>query len=668
MAPSSSVGTFKLDGDRLYHFPHNSAYREELDFMLKLLDPRKTCKRTYTLAEICKIMLIGEIRAKNFRTFHKQYHSNFTKYPPPDMPSLTSRFGPREARKVARKRHKVFMKFQKAPKKYYDELCKVQYKAKSWLGNWVEFPRDYCDFAAYCGLLPAYFKNPFASKMEDGYVVSDLMISYLDGKITLEEILMGMKYANASINLDRYKIFNIEVRPFYSCLRILQELSMKGINKVDYIMLSATVACLRSEKEIPEAVRVLESKFHVGDAIINDGSLSQKFQDEAGRFSLALLKFLNAGSLIAESKDGWKRYISITQKGKDLIEKTPGNAIFYGHAVSGYQMTPLLGNLLNLFEEKAKAETFSVQYTELLSGLSAVITKSDLDQVLEVIQKLSPSPIKSITESSIELNPLSHQYAVNPTTDFAGLSEVEFVTTGVGSVHPGHKVSAVVTPPKKLIEEIRARALASDGDAYEDIIADSLEELKVGKVVRLGHKMRAKRVTDTVWEVPVIDSITSSDKKLLVLIDAKAGGAIKALDERALIDDLKRTLEMYRARMEEVLGVWVWVVDSDSLPTEGGHGGPRPGVKSFMEKLHDVMQLMMYVSRPMIVSALNVYCYLEYYSYLYNILPKIKGPLNEVMSVQFWTWGTLFKPVKDYVFVLNDHNELKRELFIPSKS
>jgi len=91
-------------------------------------------------------MLISEIRAKNFQIFHEAYYSYFTKYSPPDMPSLKARFG-RKAKRIAEKRNKAFMKFRKAPRRCYDELCKVQYKAKTRIGNWVEYPRDYCDFA-----------------------------------------------------------------------------------------------------------------------------------------------------------------------------------------------------------------------------------------------------------------------------------------------------------------------------------------------------------------------------------------------------------------------------------------------------------------------------------------------------------------------------------------
>ena len=44
---------------------------------------------------------------------------------------------------------------------------------KKWKQNWVEFARDYIDFAAYLGLLPCYYKTPGRGSVFNGYLVSE---------------------------------------------------------------------------------------------------------------------------------------------------------------------------------------------------------------------------------------------------------------------------------------------------------------------------------------------------------------------------------------------------------------------------------------------------------------------------------------------------------------
>ena len=133
------------------------------------------------------------------------------------------------------------------------------------------------------------------------------------------------------------------------------------------------------------------------------------------------------------------------------------------------------------------------------------------------------------------------------------------------------------------------------------------------------------------------------------------------------MDDAKRTLELYRNRLHEIAGVWLWVLDSDQIPASSGHGGVRPGVKSFPEKLNELILLTNYVSRTVVVTAMSVDCLVQYYSYLFVIthnLPK-NGVLNETLARQFWVWGTLFRPVTGWVFIENDPRELERQLFTP---
>jgi hypothetical protein len=106
------------------------------------------------------------------------------------------------------------------------------------------------------------------------------------------------------------------------------------------------------------------------------------------------------------------------------------------------------------------------------------------------------------------------------------------------------------------------------------------------------------------------------------------------------------------------------VLDGKSLPAITAiHGGTRQGAKTFLEKLNELILLTMYVNRPIIVTAMNISCFTEYFSYLYSILRDATKPLNEINTPQFWVWGSLFRPVSSWVFVYDDKEELKRRLF-----
>ena len=150
------------------------------------------------------------------------------------------------------------------------------------------------------------------------------------------------------------------------------------------------------------------------------------------------------------------------------------------------------------------------------------------------------------------------------------------------------------------------------------------------------------------------------------MIEAKSGEAIKHLDERILIDDAKRTIKIYRRKLHQICGIWIWILDGRKLPaTVDIHGGARQGARTFLEKLNQLVLLTMYVNRPIIVTAMNIDCFIEYFNFLYSVLKEVKEPLNEVTTPQFWVWGSLFRPVTNWVFVYEDKEELKRRLFSP---
>jgi len=153
---------------------------------------------------------------------------------------------------------------------------------------------------------------------------------------------------------------------------------------------------------------------------------------------------------------------------------------------------------------------------------------------------------------------------------------------------------------------------------------------------------------------------------LLVIVEAKAGDAIRQFDERVAIDDIINTLkERYSRVLPKIAGLWIWVIDGMSLPgAVGTHGGARPGAKTFLEKMQEMLQLMAYTGRLVVVTALNVDSFIEYYSYLYGAISQAELPLTEVNMQNFWIWGGAFRPINGYVFVYDDYREMRKKLIV----
>ena len=659
---------YRLEKSRLYHFPHNSAIYEEFDFMLRVLDPKKTKQEVYTFKEICKVLLVEQVRAGKFKAFHPKPYDIFTKLSPPDLETLIAKMGRSRAKRLAEERKQAYKNFLRNPERNYEDFVETQYKpTKTWRQNWVEFVRDYADLAAYCGLLPAFYKNPLGDSEEDGYVISDRCTLYLRGKMSPEEIMMGMKYANSSINLMRYPQFNIRVRPFYSALRLLVELEKLGVKLIDKKLLGAAVGCLRSEEEIQEVADLISKTYGKEVATFNNQPRTPKdFVREGERFSLCLVAFLNAWKLVRITQ-GRTKLVRITEKGKQWIDKTPSNALFYNFLINHVKPTPLLGYLLNMFAQNAGKGITRISYSSIVDLLKTVVEKSELDETLTLIRdELTPSPIHTIEQTTILLNPLTYQYSITSSTDFASDAEAAFIEKGVTSIIIKAPPIVVTRPPEDMLDQIKVAAVGPAGFAFEDVLGDALDALKIGKVVRLGHVHAGQRYTDLVWEVPIIDSITRSERQLLVIVEAKAGDAIRQFDERVAIDDIINTLkERYSRVLPKIAGLWIWVIDGMSLPgAVGTHGGARPGAKTFLEKMQEMLQLMAYTGRLVVVTALNVDSFIEYYSYLYGAISQAELPLTEVNMQNFWIWGGAFRPINGYVFVYDDYREIRKKLIV----
>ena len=152
--------------------------------------------------------------------------------------------------------------------------------------------------------------------------------------------------------------------------------------------------------------------------------------------------------------------------------------------------------------------------------------------------------------------------------------------------------------------------------------------------------------------------IKNVTKNIVIIVECKAGRAIRSFDERKEIDDVTNTLSRTNERID---GVWYWVVDGDSLPSVDEHGGYRSNSlsKSFIEKLNDIQfSVSEYMRVPTIVTAFSFEAIKNYISYLYDKVGVKNNniiSLNKVNVPHFWRWSKKFMNLQ-YVMV---HKELR---------
>jgi hypothetical protein len=96
------------------------------------------------------------------------------------------------------------------------------------------------------------------------------------------------------------------------------------------------------------------------------------FVREGERFSLSLVSFLNRWKLVDVS-EGRTKMVRISEKGREWVRRTPPNAIFYSFDLGEMRLNPLIGYLLNLFEETVKRGVYEVDMKVLCGQLEEVV-------------------------------------------------------------------------------------------------------------------------------------------------------------------------------------------------------------------------------------------------------------------------------------------------------
>jgi hypothetical protein len=691
--------SFNIKPERFYHLPHNSVRVDEFSFLVSKLD---ISQKHYKANELQRLFLIGQVKDDKFKIFHPKPYKNFTENTPPDKESLKKKFyaledavvcpthtitavydkiqelGPDEALDwFIKNRQDAFKRFVSDPERYYDEFVLTPYTTqKEWKYNWAEFVRDYIQFLSYIGIIPAYYKgwgreNQMSGDV--GFVITKLGEKYIKDEITLPKLLMGYKYRNALINLDNYPQYARRIRPFFSAIKLLLLFEKAGIEHIERNLLAGFVSTIMDESELPEIIKKYKRKLQDPEKNNLLGlfpSINGVFKKEIGRFALPLMGFLLGSGLAKAERIGRFNYISLTDLGKETLVNEPQKLVVSNDVIGNLRLTPIIGYILKYFSDSVQNDVIEVEIDKLYKSselLESLLDEDKFKGLLDDIKKIKESPIDKIHQDKIVLKTLEYQYSINSSADFSDIYDSNFVE-GVPIKPHAQEVIRVEksTVLDGIIEKLTKAALGSDGDKYENELHDAIKNL-IGDeyAFQLGNiGTRAQRLSDTVWKVPII--FDDEEKKLLVVFEAKAGHAINSFDERKEKDDLKRTIGHFANELTDIAGIWYVVVDSRHVP-ESSHGGFRGGQNlSFEEKLQDIQNsVLSVVNKPVLVSAMNIYSFVEYYKYLYQITRQFGDTykaFNDTIIQNFWIWGNLFHPIRSYSQIYNDHELVKNTL------
>jgi len=672
---------------------------DEFNFFVSKID---ISKKHYKAKELQKLFLIEQVKNDKFKIFHRKPYRNFTEDVPPDKGSLKNKFdelentvirptytiqvvydkiqelGPDDALDwFISNRKESFKKFTSDPEKHYDEFMLTPYTTqKEWKYNWAEFVRDYIQFLSYIGIIPAYYKGWGRENQmsgEVGFVVSKLGEKYINGEITLPKLLMGYKYRNALVNLDNYPQYARKIRPFFASLKILNLLKEMGINHLERNLLAAFVSTIIDESET--GLIVEKYKNNLKDNTKNNlqslfPNLSEVFKKEIGRFALPLIGFLHGSGIVETNRIGRFNYISISSLGLEILGNEPQMIAVSNDVIGNLRLTPIIGYILKYFAESVQKNILEITVDNLYNSsdlLKSLLDREKFAELLKDIGNIKNSPIEKIEREKISLKNLDYQYSINSSADFSDIYDSNFVEGA--PIKP--KAQEIIKVEKsdilnEIVENLINAALGSDGEKYENELYNAIKYL-IGDeyTFQLGNVgSRAQRLSDTVWKVPII--FDDEPKKLLVVFEAKAGNAISSFDERKEKDDLKRTIKHFSGELFDIAGIWYIVVDSRRIP-EGGHGGFRGGQNlSFEEKLQDIQySVLSVVNKPVLVSAMNIYSFAEYYRYLFQITRQFGitfTAFNDTIVQNFWIWGNLFHPIRSYSQIYNDHLIIKNTL------
>jgi len=167
----------------------------------------------------------------------------------------------------------------------------------------------------------------------------------------------------------------------------------------------------------------------------------------------------------------------------------------------------------------------------------------------------------------------------------------------------------------------------------------------------------ANSIGQRLSDITLVTKIQNEDRiqNIVIIIECKAGNAIRAYDERKERADVINTLTKIKQNEHQIDGVWYWVVNGNSLPSVDSHGGYRRNEysKSFVEKLNDIQFSVSEMMRvPAIVTGFSFDSIKNYLCYLHSKTGEI-DIINQIDVPHFWKWSRKFFNLQ-YVTVHKD--------------
>ena len=548
----------------MFHLPHNAIIPQEVQFIIDLID---VSKKFYLYDDLKAMMFEEEIRQHMFEVFHQGMYENF------------------------RKNAKLWQMYEDIlyERKQYSDVKKIPYTSKKNLnGCWNEQARDYFEFIAFTGLMPSYYKGTNGEN-EKRYYVGETLKQYKKGKLSYSDILLKMKFRNASKNYDAIEQYDVRNRPFYVALKIMDIFKQKGNNVVSNSTISYYVKTITNEDEID--YNEIEE--------IDTENWSNNLKREISRGSTFLKRHLEIGFGIQTIRIGTQSFYSL--KNFDIKKyKCKSKAIFIGDYYDDIEITPKLIKALmyptKIEDTGYKRKLIDLQFIKNNEAICDFNIDTDLADRNLVEQVLYSIPTQDIVIEHVE--------------------NVPYYSEG------------------KMISE------SGQGTHYEKFLYKILvQKFGDSRIKYLGANTTGKRVSDIVCNLTILnDDGMKFDIKMV--IEAKSGEAIKEFDERKEIDDIANTLKTYKR--DSYNGVWYVVVDSNQLPSVNtGHGGFRPSDNklSFKQKLLKIQANLMQSTMKM--TMVTAFSYKEFVKFLMSIdYSETDEYISKIYAPDFWTWSS----------------------------
>lgn len=480
----------------------------------------------------------------------------------------------------------------------YNDIKKEIYTDKKNInGVWNEIVRDYFEFMAFCGLLPSYYKGS-NNDIEKRYYVGNTLKLYKSGELSYEDILFKMKHRNASKDFSSFtQQYDIRNRPFVVALKILNKFKKAGYNSIDCNTISYYVRTIKDEDEINNInVRPIDKK-----------DFSEREYKEIGRGTTFLRQHLTRGLKLKDLATSTKSPCVIDLSNFDINKYNfKDKAIFIG----------------DIFETPNK--NFEITPTIL-----KYISNPNLIEDIELKNDLKNLGL---------INNNSALCDYNIDTDLLSRDLVElFLNDSLFTKTQIEKPTRVeLTPEYSRGKDI---ACGSDGSAYEKFLYEILKNKFGNNSVKwFGSNTIAQRLSDITCDIK-IKGIDGIDTIIKVIVESKAGSAIKAFDERKEIDNISNTLS--KEFNNSYGGIWYIIVNSDKIPSISEHGGFRrsPNQKSFKDKLISIhSSILSQMWKPTLVTAFS---YDEFMKFLYAINYENKC-ITRMQTPNFWMWSNKF--------------------------